>query len=206
MQSHAHLFSPVYPTFAALGGVTEELGGSSDVRRHKSGRPSPPWVCAKCAKKHPAEMGCGETSVEEPVVIPDYETLKLYAVKTTDDVGAVLGDCGAVHPSSKEQLGCSKCKEGQRKKRKAAAEAAAAASQNRVSGGGAAYYTPYNMHGRYPLANAPRIGQQFTPIVPPAAAAPTGPSTGAIAATAAVGLLVAGTVAYGIFAKRRRSR
>lgn len=200
MQTRTHLFSPMYPTFAALGGVTEELNGSSDVRRHKSNRPSPPWVCAKCAKKHPAEMGCGETSYEDPVVIPDYETLQLYSVRTTDDVGAVLGDCGAVHRTSGEQLGCNKCKEGQRKKRKAAAEAAAAA-QNGI-GGGTAYYTPYNMHGlRYPLANAPRIGQQFTPIVPPT---PPGPSTGAVVATAAIGLLFAGTLAYGILAKRRR--
>jgi hypothetical protein len=197
MQTRAHLFSPMYPTFSALGGVTEELNGSSDVRRHKSNKPSPPWVCAKCAKKHPAEMGCGET-VDEPVVIPDYETLKLYAVRTTDDVGAVLGDCGNVHRTSQEQLGCSKCKEGQRKKRKAAAEAAAA---SQISGG-IAYYTPYNMHGqRYPLMNGNRIGQQFTPLVPPP---PPGPSTGAVVATVGIGLLFAGTLAYGIFAKRRR--
>lgn len=56
MFSQAHLFSPSYPSFVPLGGVTFELGKGGDVRHHRS-KESPPWVCEKCAKKHRSEMG-----------------------------------------------------------------------------------------------------------------------------------------------------
>lgn len=146
MLSRMHLFSPSYPSFAPLGGVMQELAGGGDSSRKKS-KVSPPWVCEKCAKKHPSELGCGETSYEvvEGEVIPDpSDTAGYYFVRTTDDVDAVLG-CGRHQPEVGEQLGCDKCKEGQRKKRKKAAEAAA---QN-ANGWG----TLYNMRGPIRVTN-----------------------------------------------------
>lgn len=56
MLSQAHLFSPNYPSFAPMLGVTFELGGDSSARRHRS-KESPPWVCEKCAKKKHSGMG-----------------------------------------------------------------------------------------------------------------------------------------------------
>jgi hypothetical protein len=108
MLGQSHLFAPNYPRFAPVGGVTLELGrGGSERRRHS--KYSPPWVCEKCAKKHPDEMGCGAD-----MVIPSPDNLRYYEVETTQDIDEVLDH---THASAEEQMGCKKCKEGQRKKR-----------------------------------------------------------------------------------------
>lgn len=144
MFTSTHFFSRT--PFVSLGGVTAELAGTSNTRRRGS-KYSAPWVCDKCAKKHPSEMGCGEAVdyVVEGEVIPDPSDANgYYFTRTTDDVDAVLSGHG--HSTIEEAMGCSKCKEGQRKKRRRAAEVAA---QN-ANGWG----TLYNMRGAYPVQNA----------------------------------------------------
>lgn len=108
MFGQSHLFAPNYPRFSPLGGVAVELGRGGDSSR-KHSKYSPPWVCEKCAKKHPAEMGCGE-------VVQDPSGLEEAEVETTRDIDDVLGGVHA-HRTVEEQMGCKKCKEGQRKKR-----------------------------------------------------------------------------------------
>ena len=137
--------------------------------RHKSNNgPSPIWKCPKCAKKHPSELGCGEADayVVEGEVISDPSDSSYWLVQDTSDINQVLG-CSE---HGDRDLGCSKCKEGQRKKRRRAAEIAA---QN-ANGWG----TLYNMRGRLPLVNMGHShmgqdGQAYTCPVSPAAADPT---------------------------------
>lgn len=123
----------------ALGGVSQELSRGGDSSRHRS-KESPPWVCEKCAKKHDPEMGCGETTDEE------------------EELG-----CRRHHATEEDEMGCDKCKEGQRRKRKRAAEEAAAA----------------NLYGAYRVMNTQAMGhthrimigqtsQEYTcPVAPP---------------------------------------
>lgn len=162
MFAQKHLFSPNYSNFVALRGVENELARGGDVRHKKNDGPSPVWKCPKCAKKHPSEMGCGEADayIVEGEVIPDPSDTSYWLVQNTSDIDAVMG-CGHVQ----EQMGCSKCKEGQRKKKRRAAEIAA---QN-ANGWG----TVYNMRGTYRVENTGhrhmgQDGQAFTCPVAPA--------------------------------------
>ncbi len=138
-----NLFSPNTSSFAALRGVDDELNGAGTRRR--GSKYSPPWVCSKCAKKHPSEMGCGEPDawVVEGQVIPDPSDTSYWFVQDTSDVDAVLS--GHSHRTFEEQMGCSKCKEGQRRKKRRAAEVAAMNEK--------AYSNPYNMMGSFPVVN-----------------------------------------------------
>ncbi len=118
MFGQTHLFAPNYPRFSPVGGVTLELG-RGDSSRHRS-KYSPPWVCAKCAKKHPQELGCGEV-IQDPAGLEDYE------VETTSDIDEVLDS--HFHRTMEEQMGCDKCQDRRRKKK------------------AQAYGTIYNMRG-----------------------------------------------------------
>lgn len=108
MFGQTHVFSPNYPRFSPMGGALLELGRGGDSSRHKQ-KVSPPWVCSKCAKKHPDEMGCPE-KIEKP------GTRDYYEVETTEDVDQVLG-ADHVHRSAEEQMGCDKCQDRRRKKK-----------------------------------------------------------------------------------------
>lgn len=134
MFSQSHLFAPSYPRFSAMGGVLEELGRGGDSSR-KHSKESPPWVCEKCAKKHDPEMGCGEGEV-----IPDPPDQKYYYVENTEQIDDVLGQ-PHYHATYQEQMGCDKCKEGQKRKRRRQQETAQA------------FGTLYNMRGSFPVMN-----------------------------------------------------
>lgn len=175
MFTSSHFFTRT--PFQALAGVSGDLSGG-DVFRKKSGR-APVWKCPKCMTEHEKALGCGEAMEEREAVIPDPSNANgYYLVRQTSDVDDVLG-CGEPHRSADEMLGCSKCKEGQRKKRKRAAEAAAAAAVDSNPNG---YGTIYNMRG-YPVMNGPlahthqvQMGQTVQQIPCPIASPSLDPS------------------------------
>jgi hypothetical protein len=131
MFGQSHLFSPAYPRFFALGGAIAELGRGGDSSR-KKGKESPPWVCAKCARKHSPNMGCGELVIRDPADLEDYE------VETTEDIDEVLDSHTAsraahsdgVSRKEHDAMGCKKCQDRRRKSKQAEG-----------------YYSPFNMHG-----------------------------------------------------------
>lgn len=113
MFGQSHLFAPNYPRFLPMGGAVIGLGRGDSSRKKNPG--PPPWACEKCAKNHPREMGC-----DEGEIIQDPGTLDYYEVETTRDIDEVLSGPHS-HRNREEQLGCKKCKEGQRKRKRAEA-------------------------------------------------------------------------------------
>jgi hypothetical protein len=85
-------------------------------------------------------MGCGEAEARGEVIM-DPPNQEYYYVENTEQIDDVLG-APHYHSTYQEQMGCDKCKEGQRKKRKKAQEAQAQA-----------YGTLYNMRGGFPVMN-----------------------------------------------------
>lgn len=150
MFGQTHFFTQ--SRFSALAGVNTELGCGGGDKKCRKSKESPPWVCEKCAKKHPPEMGCGEDAGgpaddlrRRPGVWVEPDETKIDYDRTTRDVDDTLDDDSHRHEGPHEALGCDKCKEGQRKKRKKAQqEAEESARRNRSP----ALYQPYQMHGQ----------------------------------------------------------